>query len=50
LLGTSQQKEGAVVAAKEGKKNGKEGKTRATRSKLRPITDVASSALGRKER
>jgi hypothetical protein len=39
------------VAVKERKKSWKrkEGKTRATGRKLRPITDVASSALGRKE-
>jgi hypothetical protein len=36
---------GAVVAVKR-----KEGKTRATGRMLRPVTDVASSALGRQER
>jgi hypothetical protein len=50
-LGTSAPKEGAGVAVKEETpQEKKKVKPRATGRKLRPITDVASSALGRKGR
>jgi hypothetical protein len=52
LLETSALKVEAVVAAEEGTPQEEERKKehRATGRKVRPITDVASTSLGRKER
>jgi hypothetical protein len=49
-LGMNTLEEGAVVVVEEGTLHEKREKTQATGRKVRLITDIASTALGRREK